>query len=211
MRCGSVSDICVLFEAVYKALVIRYSRSMTSPHSDAYIVKMGFAASEAIDFDFLMSVPCSVLNPRSVYSVACVVRIIDSLNSIGIYTIRELLDKELGMLFVFLGELLSETDFFVAQEVIHIICGGPLLHMRLFRQLRLPQFIEYGTVLNREIYPLLLRALRQIDIVCVSSLEHLEKSYIFYRLAMPGHISLPPLAQEVLSAVIDMLQTNAVV
>jgi len=182
---------------------------MSTIDSCKYIVKMGYNPSDPINFDFLMSVPCDGLNRQSPYSMWCVLQMEESLHSIGITTIGQLLDKEFGMLFVHLEVLLPETTFAILRDVIHIIRGGPLLDMRFFRHLRLPQFMHYGIVTLRDIHTTILNALHEVDIVCISSLVELSKSYILYRLDSYETVNLPPMARHVLCDIIDVVKKMA--
>jgi len=137
-------DVCVLLEVVYKTKIIQCLHLMSISNKYAYVLKMGYKPSDPVDFDFFMAVPCGCLNPQSIYSVGCILHMVNNLHSIGITMILQRLYQELGMLFVFLEQLMSDTTFLILKDVIHIIRGGPLLDIRFFRQIRLPQFIQYG-------------------------------------------------------------------
>ena len=96
-------DVCVLLEVVYKTKIIQCLHLMSISNKYAYVLKMGYKPSDPVDFDFFMAVPCGCLNPQSIYSVGCVLHMVNNLHSIGITMIQQRLYQELGMLFVFFG------------------------------------------------------------------------------------------------------------
>jgi len=185
------------------------SHSMSAAIDGRYVIQMGYQPSDPIDYNFLMSIPYGGIDPKNPYSMWCGLNMVQCLHDIGIVTIQQLLDQELGMMLVHLEVLLCDTTFCILKDLIHIIRGGPLLDVRFLRRMALPQFRHYGHIMNRDIYMMILRALGGIDIFCISSLVELNKSSILYRLDTHESIILPDMVKQVLCAMIDKVKESA--
>jgi len=164
---------------------------------------MGYQPSAPIDFDFLMAVPCDGIDRQSPHCLWCFLQIETALHSIGVVTIQQLLDDDLGLLFAVMEALLTDNAVLIFKNVVHIIRGGPLLGLRDLKELSFVYRAQEGYNCDRALYVVILRALHLIDIVCVSSLVQLDKYYILYRLDTHDSVHLPPIARRVLSAIID--------